>query len=713
MTRLYQKLLTFSLLGLLLLANIKVSGQAFDFTAGNLIYAENFDGIGAEGTVLPTGWEAFDKDDNSPLTALLVTNGSSNSGNIYNVGIESSAERAFGTLASGSTQPTFGASFTNNSGAILGDLAFDFFLEQWRSGSSDEVDEVVTFEYSLNATSIDDATATWVSVEALNLNEILVDSAAATAVDGTLAANRQNITHSITNIAFIEGATLYIRWSDENDSGGDGIYAIDDLSITATESTSPIVATDLSGFNGAFGILEAGNSSDASSFSVSGSNLSADILVSVPAPFEISDTENGTYATTLTITNNSGSASEDVWVRFSPTVENGAFFEEDIILTSTGAPDENVSVSGTEGLLIFSEDFSECDDLNSFSSFSVIGNDQEWECDSDGFEGSAVRMNGFNRGPVENEDWLISTPILVNNYQFVAYSFFTKKVFSGPDIEVLLSNDYDGTSSPTTATWLPAAGAIATNGDWLNSGINSLDVSSFSDSVYLAFKYSSTSEVSASWFVDNVQITGNLRAEEPALTVVAPAIGFDFGTVDAGSPSFSQSFTVSGENLDEEVTVTAPAGYAVSLLADTSFADFINLSIASNNSLAEVTVYVRFAPAASVTGQVVGDVSIESSGLTELVAVAGVASEPLATSTKDRLAGVSAYPNPVSATLNIAIADNNNVFSYNVMSLNGAILLEGKGQLSKAINIADIENGLYLLTIKQGDKSYTTRFVKE
>jgi DNA/RNA endonuclease YhcR with UshA esterase domain len=210
-----------------------VNGQAHTFTTGNLTYSQNFDGMGATGTTYPAGWLGARTGGTGTAGGALtpiVTDGSANSGAVYNVGTTAATERAIGVLSSGSTHAAFGASFVNSTGAAITSFSISAFHEQWRSASSTAINEEVYFEYSLNATGVFDATATWDSVTSLKLNEILIASTAAAAVDGNLPANRAAITGTAT-VSWAAGTTLWIRWRDTDSPSSDGLYAIDDLNM--------------------------------------------------------------------------------------------------------------------------------------------------------------------------------------------------------------------------------------------------------------------------------------------------------------------------------------------------------------------------------------------------------------------------------------------------------------------------------------------------
>lgn len=215
-----------------------VNAQAFTFTSGNLVHTQNFDGMGATGTTYVTGWTAVRYAGSGTVGQTLtmaVTDGGANSGNVYNVGTTAAAERAFGSLGSGSTMPRYGASFVNGTGIAITSLTLAAVMEQWRSGSNNTVNEVVPFEYSTDATDL--MTGTWIPVTTFDLLEKLTTTGAAAAVDGNLPANQTAI-NAFIGLTWANGGTLWIRWSDPDNTGSDGLYAVDNLTITA--STTPV-----------------------------------------------------------------------------------------------------------------------------------------------------------------------------------------------------------------------------------------------------------------------------------------------------------------------------------------------------------------------------------------------------------------------------------------------------------------------------------------
>lgn len=95
----------------------------------------------------------------------------------------------------------------------------------------------------------------------------------------------------------------------------------------------------------AFGDQTINISSTARSFSVSGTNLTANVTITSPAGFYMSLTETGTYASQLTVpVSGSTLASTLVYVKFTPAAVSA--YSGSIISSSTGALNQNVAVTG-------------------------------------------------------------------------------------------------------------------------------------------------------------------------------------------------------------------------------------------------------------------------------------------------------------------------------------------------------------------------------
>jgi len=85
--------------------------------------------------------------------------------------------------------------------------------------------------------------------------------------------------------------------------------------------------------------------------------------------------------------------------------------------------------------------------------------------------------------------------------------------------------------------------------------------------------------------------------------------------VSVGGPSPEQTFSVQGLFLTDDIVITAPADYEVSLTSDAGFAGSVSVSSGAG-TVAETTVYVRL-KAGLASGSYTGDITISSTGVTD------------------------------------------------------------------------------------------------
>ena len=191
---------------------------------------QDFNSLANTGTssVLPDGWY-FKETGNNANTTYTANDGSSNSGDTFSFGTGSSTERALGTLFSNNLTPVIGAQLRNDAGQALSEIAVAYTGEQWRLGATARADRM-QFQYSVNATSLTDAAATWVPIVALDF-VAPVTSGTVGKLDGNAAANQVAISASITGLNLANNATIWVRWNDINASGNDDGLAIDNVSF--------------------------------------------------------------------------------------------------------------------------------------------------------------------------------------------------------------------------------------------------------------------------------------------------------------------------------------------------------------------------------------------------------------------------------------------------------------------------------------------------
>ncbi|MCK5079132.1 MAG: hypothetical protein KAR09_04260, partial [Bacteroidales bacterium] len=96
---------------------------------------------------------------------------------------------------------------------------------------------------------------------------------------------------------------------------------------------------------------------------------------------------------------------------------------------------------------------------------SVTG-DQVWVIDDYGVGGTdCAKMSGFvYPTSFENEDWLISPPMNLDAYTNENLTFYTAMNYTGPDLVVKYSTDYDGGGDPSTASWTDLSPTLSPGG---------------------------------------------------------------------------------------------------------------------------------------------------------------------------------------------------------------------------------------------------------
>ncbi|KQS04759.1 PEP-CTERM domain protein [Sphingomonas sp. Leaf357] len=204
-------------------------------------YTQNFNTLASSGTssTLPTGWIVTETGTNSNGVYTAGT-GSSTSGDVYSFG-STAADRALGTLRSGTLIPSFGAVFTNATGATITGLNIGYTGEQWRNGSA-SVDSLV-FQYSLTSTNIADAdnSTAWISLAALEF--LSPSNAVVGALDGNAAANRTALSALLSGLTITNGQSFAFRWIDSDPTGADDGLAVDDFSLSAVTAASAVPET--------------------------------------------------------------------------------------------------------------------------------------------------------------------------------------------------------------------------------------------------------------------------------------------------------------------------------------------------------------------------------------------------------------------------------------------------------------------------------------
>lgn len=150
--------------------------------------------------------------------------------------------------------------------------------------------------------------------------------------------------------------------------------------------------------------------------------------------------------------------------------------------------------------------------MGNWQAKNVIG-EQVWMVDSiHGVNGTpCIKMSGFaNSVSNVNEDWFISKALNFNMYNNERLNFQSAYKYTGPALECLISNDYDGQGNPGDFAWTPLT-ATWSAGNWVWTPSGNINVSMVNGTaVYIGFKYTSTATESSTWELDDIIITGDV-----------------------------------------------------------------------------------------------------------------------------------------------------------------------------------------------------------
>ncbi len=167
--------------------------------------------------------------------------------------------------------------------------------------------------------------------------------------DGTTWKTGANTTDNTTPL-FSSGATQVV-WGLAASAVD---FYLDDITFkgfTEDSGTLPesitVSETSLTGFNYGYG----SGPSQSQSFTISGTELSDNIRVEAPADYEVSVNANNDYVSMVTLPQSSGTVAETtIYVRLMSGLEAGTY-NGDISITSSGALDKSIFLSGNVKLV--------------------------------------------------------------------------------------------------------------------------------------------------------------------------------------------------------------------------------------------------------------------------------------------------------------------------------------------------------------------------
>jgi hypothetical protein len=577
--------------------------------------------------------------------------GNSTTGDTYSYGSVGGFERALGSLTTGSLTPnTFGARLQNTTGANVNRLTVTYFGEQWRTGTAGE--DSLRFAFSTNATSL--ATGAWTAVDELSFGALHINAATASALDGDDPANQQLISFQMEGFMLAPGAEMWIRWQDVDVTGSDHGLAIDNLILTPDYVPTPTVTATPASLSGFAHIL--GTPSAEQMFDVSGFDLSDDITVTAPAEYEVSLTSGGIFTNSVNVPHVAGVvAPTTIYVRLNGSTV--ASHTGDAMITSTGADDALVALNGVTNPVPVPTIVVSTNMLPAFS--QLVGSP------------SAEQMFTAS-GTDLNDDIMVDAPA---------------------DFEISLTS---GSGFGASVTLEHTGGVVSTTTIYVR--LNAAMVGSSSGDIDLTSPGATT---------EMVVVSGNTTAPTPVIMVTPTSLSAFSHVV--GTPSAEQMLTVSGTNLVDDITVTAPTSFEVSLTSGSGFASSVMLPHVSG-MVNPTLVFVRMN--ASTVGAHSGDVILSSTGATsEMVPVSGNASSGVGIESAGEVE-FALYPNPVMDVLNIASgASINHITVYDAA---GRVLIEAAHNQEQfaVLNTTVLSSGMYVIHVQTTQGLISSKFVK-
>jgi len=377
------------------------------------------------------------------------------------------------------------------------------------------------------------------------------------------SGNEEEVFSDYMDFSQYAGDTVHVAFKYTGTDSDGATWQIDDVSVVT--SMGPTIAnTSIS--------PDAPTSSDAV-------NVSADVTVNgtIDTVFVGYGTTSGTMIDTIGMVNNSG----DTY-----TTESGIPAQADgttVYYVITGK-DLDGNASSTEELsydvvdpevatIPFVEEF--LADLGQMSQTSITG-DQEWGFDSYGGD-TYAKISGYSDGNNANEDWLITPALDLSNVSDADLQWKEAINFAN-DIpnkqEVYVSTDYAGTGNPEDANWDKLTITNRPAGDsWDWSVVDPIDLSSYTGnaSVYVGFKYTSTTDTAATWEVDSITVTKPAVGEAPQIANVAispevpdpsstVSVSADITDADGTIASATLHWGISAGAMDSTITMSVSSG---------------------------------------------------------------------------------------------------------------------------------------------------------
>ena len=711
-------------------------------------YSENFDNIAAG---LPAGFTVRAGATATSLgTAQVLTTAATAWNNTTGAfknfassdGLPSSASSA---VQAGSADRALGVRQTGTLGDPGGAFAFQIA----------NTTNFTNFQLSFSLQSLDITSpriTTWLvqyGIGASPTSFITIATSPATTVSGNLAFTNTPVTVDFGTALNNQSENVWIRivtLSASTGSGNRPTTGIDDFSLTYASDGSVVptisaTPASLSGF-----ITTIGTVSASQNVVVSGSNLTDNITVAAPSPYEVS-LDNSTFFSSFILNQSGGTVNNTtVYVRISSSATAG---QKDGSLTlAAGTANKAVSLSGTVIGLInltaspYIQNFDGIGtglatgiSVKTGATVSVLGTDAAfattpaiWNNTGGGFKNYASGNNEQGVSQNSATDRAIGVRQVAATDPGAAFVFQIANTSGKINFALDFNLQSLDATSPRITTWrvdygfgvspssfiVPATTGLLTTGgnSFTNNPIhvdfgNALnDQSGIITIRIVAVTPSSGSGNRPSSGIDDFTLTW----EDPtAKTISLSTATINFATTNTGNSNTSSYTIVSQTNLDQPITITATAAYTVS----TDNIAFSSELLVAPADAFNKTIYVKFAPVTA--GVYPGTITHSSDGaVPKIINLSGEGIDPSSLTFNFNSCTVSSIPGSGFLSINVAGTQKWGCSQYGRNSSNGVDVNGFSGGaaqtndawlISPALNLNNIVNLAVLSFYSRGEFS--------
>jgi len=164
-----------------------------------------------------------------------------------------------------------------------------------------------------------------------------------------------------------------------------------------------------------------------------------------------------------------------------------------------------------------------------------------------------------------------------------------------------------------------------------------VDLSSYVSDPVVFIKFRKASATTSPWRLDNIEV--NCNSTLPTI-ILSPTTLTGFSYIEGAGPSAQQSFSCSGANLTNDITLTAPTNYEISTTSGAGFGTTITLT-QSGGAVAATTIYVRLIASLPAGNYNLETINATSTGATaKTVTLSGNVIGPIITITPTTISGI-------------------------------------------------------------------------